>query len=162
MSKNALEELLITLDVNGKSLSDITYIGTSEVKISQDDALFIMKNTNYDEGDYTIPFELIIKGDDFIMFRSADENRRLEGWSLIKINPILPTKEVSISSFDEVNSLPSSNPSDSPYPVLFDADDYDNIAPYYTNHEWPFTQDLINKLALPIDVANLDFPPISY
>ena len=162
MFKNALEELLITLDVNGKSLSDITYIGTSEVKISQDDALFIMKNTNYDEGDYTIPFELIIKGDDFIMFRSADENRRLEGWSLIKTNPILPTKEVSISSFTEVNSLPSSNPSDLPYPVLFNADDYDDISPHYKHHKWPFTQDLINKLALPIDVANLDFPPISY
>lgn len=136
MSKNALEELLITLDVNGKSLSDITYIGTSEVKINQDDALFIMKNTNYDEGDYTIPFELIIKGDDFIMFRSADDDRRVEGWSLIKTNPILPTKEVSISSFDEVNSLPSSNPSDSPYPVLFDTEDFDNIAPYYARHKW--------------------------
>lgn len=138
MSKNALEELLITLDLNGKSLSDITYIGTSKVKLNKHDVLFIMKNTNYDEGDYIIPFELIIKGNDFIMFRSADEDRRSEGWSLIKTNPILPTKEVSISSFDEVNSLPSSNPSDSPYPVLFDADNYDDISPYYKRHKWPF------------------------
>ena len=162
MSKNALEELLITLDVNGKSLSDITYIGTSKVKLNKHDVLFIMKHTNYDEGDYIIPFELIIKGDDFIMFRSADEKRQLEGWSLIKINPILPTKEVSISSFNEVESLQSPNSSDLPYPVLFNTDDYDDISPHYKHHKWPFTQDLINKLALPIDVANLDFPPISY
>lgn len=138
MSINLLHEALSILDVNGKSASDITYIGTSDVKLNIQSALELMNHTDYEEGDGTVPLDLLIKGDDFIMFRMVDDSPRcVDGWALIKTNPILPTKEVSISDFNQLRTLPSSNPSDSPYPVIFDADDYEAIFSQYVDHQWP-------------------------
>lgn len=138
MFKNLLHEALTILDVNGKSASDITYIGTSNVKFNIQSALELMRYTDYDEGDGTVPLDLLIKGADFIMFRMVDDSpRRVDGWALIKTNPTLPTEEVLISDFKQLESIPSSNPSDSPYPVIFDADDYEAIFSQYVNHQWP-------------------------
>ena len=106
------------LEIYGKTIADIEYIGSSETKINTNKALELMKGTNYDNdfGGQEIADNLMIKGNGFIMTRGEYDGS--EWWDYIQLDKPLPQVERDIKSFkanlgweslEEINGLEDTN-----------------------------------------------------
>lgn len=94
------DETVTILEIHGKTIADIEYIGSSETKINTNKALELMKKTNYHSGygGQEIAENLMIKGDGFIMTRGEYDGS--EWWDYMQTDPSLPQVDTDVKSFE--------------------------------------------------------------
>lgn len=97
---NLFDETVTILEIHGKTIADIEYIGSSETKINTNKALELMKKTNYDNGygAQEIAENLMIKGNGFIMIRGEYDGS--EWWDYMQPDPSLPQVDTDVKSFE--------------------------------------------------------------
>lgn len=93
---NLFEETIEVLGSHNKTIADIEYIGSSETKINTNNALELMKKTDYYSGygGQEIAQNLMIKGNGFIMTRGEYDGS--EWWDYMQTDASLPQVETEI------------------------------------------------------------------